>query len=155
MAAILPCAGKLQAGPGGLDAPSYGRILPVTLDDVLTLELSNNALGSLLANSEVAAWLHANGTSLCADLVPEVGGGPVRQAVSLAVPLCAAMGISEVSCCALVLAFALLPACVPGVRRACSMCSDAWAMALHCACMASQPMSSFAMHANTASCAVS
>eukprot|EP00983_Pelagomonas_calceolata_P010237 332986-Pelagomonas_calceolata.AAC.8 len=70
--------GKLLPGVGGLDAPQYGRIAPVTIDDAATIELSKPAVRCLRQTSPAAALLHscarpsAPNAKLLADLVPGV-----------------------------------------------------------------------------------
>eukprot|EP00798_Chlamydomonas_sp_ICE-L_P024056 gene24056-9628_t len=109
--------GKLQGGGFG-----GSKVVPVTLDDAPTLELSAATLRCLKRGNRAARWL--NERSLVeADVAPEVGCRPVVAAVSLMmgckpvvaavslmvgckpvvaavslmVPLCAVLGVSEIA----------------------------------------------------------
>lgn len=70
--------GKLLPGVGGMDAPQYGRIAPLTSDDVGTVEMSKPALRCLRQTMPAAALLHscarpsAPNAKLLTDLVPGV-----------------------------------------------------------------------------------
>lgn len=68
--------GKLLPGVGGMDAPQYGRIAPLTTDDIGTVEMSKPALRCLRQTTPAAALLHscarptAPNPDLLADVVP-------------------------------------------------------------------------------------
>lgn len=119
--------GKLVPGVGGIDAPSYGRIAPLTTNDCGTIELSRSALRCLRKQSPVAAMLLAkarlppppkgeqqqydegsdgeapppppppDAPPLAADFAPELGAQPYARGVSLAVPICAVLGVRDVA----------------------------------------------------------
>ncbi|KAF5835523.1 hypothetical protein DUNSADRAFT_7262 [Dunaliella salina] len=122
-AAVSPQAhlvGKLLPGVGGMDAPQYGRIAPVTIDDAATIELSKPAMRCLRQTSPAAALLHsctrpsAPNAKLLADLVPGMGSNQALvSATSLAVPLCAVLGILKaLPLCAVLGISEAMPLCV-------------------------------------------
>ncbi|KAF5835522.1 hypothetical protein DUNSADRAFT_7262 [Dunaliella salina] len=112
--------GKLLPGVGGMDAPQYGRIAPVTIDDAATIELSKPAMRCLRQTSPAAALLHsctrpsAPNAKLLADLVPGMGSNQALvSATSLAVPLCAVLGILKaLPLCAVLGISEAMPLCV-------------------------------------------
>ncbi len=92
--------GKLQ-GPGR----TAGAVAALTVEDVLTVERCRNALRCLRRGNAAAAMLmraareasrQGAAGRLLADLSPELGYGPWERAVSLAVPLCAVLGVARV-----------------------------------------------------------
>ncbi|KAJ9518968.1 hypothetical protein QJQ45_026184 [Haematococcus lacustris] len=114
--------GKLVPGVGGIDAPAYGRIVPLTVNDVGTLERSKPALRCLHRAAPEAARLLQRAALRCvtvedekesmamsgkalpddppllaADLAPDLGSLPWARGVSLVVPLCGVLGVRDVA----------------------------------------------------------